>query len=58
MEISSFLGAIVAVIAMWGSLWHKIGKMEGHLKEHNGILDRIEKQIERIITQGGKGNGS
>mgnify|MGYP001586998812 CR=1 FL=1 len=42
---------IIAFIGLWGSLWYKLGKIEGEIKGHNTILQKLEKQIEHIITK-------
>lgn len=51
------LGAFVGFIGLWGSLWYRLGRLTGEVKEHNTMLARIERQLEHIITTGGIKHG-
>lgn len=47
------LGAVIAFVGLWGSLWYKLGKVESEVKHHNSMLKDIQKQIEHVIIRGG-----
>lgn len=51
------LGAVIAFVGLWGSLWYKLGKIETEVKGHNSRLDKLEKILTNFLERGGIRNG-
>lgn len=55
--MAELIGAAIAFLGVWGSLWYKLGRLESEVKDHNDQLHQIQKQLEHIITTGGGKHG-
>ena len=51
--MAELIGVGVALLALWGSLWYKLGKLTCEVNHHNMMLKDLQKAIEHILTQGG-----
>lgn len=50
-ELIALLGCGVSFLAMWGTLYFRLGRLTSEVRGHNRMLAEIQKAIETILTR-------